>query len=82
MSAQGGGWRRSKAKWLELARRASGIKDLEANRLTIEDGLLTRLYLCDNQLTSVPQSIGQLTALTELDLRSTLCRRASGSSRR
>jgi len=49
--------RRSEAEWLELARRATGLAGLGADKLTIKDGLLTRLTLSSNQLTSVPESI-------------------------
>ena len=44
-------------KLLDLARQASGVKGLEARKLTIEDGLLIGLDLRFNYLTSVPQSL-------------------------
>ena len=70
MVAQGGTeGRRSDEEWLRVVREATGIPELQSSKLTIENGLLTKLNLSsNNEITSVPESIGQLTSLTKLYL--------------
>ena len=55
-------------EWLGRVWAATGVLDLEADNLTIIDGILRTLNLSSRGLQILPGSIGQLASLTELDL--------------
>ena len=58
----------SNDEWLMLARQATGLAEIGSDKLTVVGGVLTGLNLCGLGLTTVPESIGQLSGLTVLSL--------------